>query len=90
MSPAPNHRWQATRACAFALTRLLLPAAYLAFVGFYPIRWLDLGIGAAVAWLFVSVLLVPAALVIAFVTLGRRGRQRARRHAPSAASRVNR
>jgi membrane protein implicated in regulation of membrane protease activity len=75
-----NERWQATRTCLFALiTRLLLPIAYLVFVGLYPIRLFDLGVGTAVAWLFAFVLVAPTALVVAFVSIGRRGRQRGRR-----------
>jgi hypothetical protein len=80
---APDGRWQATRTCLVALlTRLLAPAAYLVFVGFYPIRLFDFGIGAAIAWLFASVLVVPTVLVVVFVTMGRRGKPRARRSAP--------
>lgn len=75
MQSPGNERGQAVRACLLALaTRLVLPAAYFGLVGLYPIWRLDLGVGSAIAWLFVFVLVAPTATVVLLLHLSRRGR----------------
>jgi hypothetical protein len=75
-SPA-DERAVPLRSCLVALvTRLLAPASYLVLVGFYPIRRLDLGLGAAVGWLFLTVIVVPTAVAVLLLVLSGRGRRR--------------
>jgi hypothetical protein len=82
-SYAVSNRAGASRACLVALaTRLLLPAAYLGGVGFYPVFRFDFGVGAAIVWLLLSVIVVPTAAVVLLLILSGRGRSRARRHVP--------
>ena len=68
------------RACLVALvTRLLLPTAYVVFVGFYPVLRFNFGAPAAIAWLAATVILFPTAVVIVLLVLSGRTRSRNRR-----------
>jgi ABC-type phosphate transport system permease subunit len=70
---------RAAAGCAVAfLLRIGLPLIYLAVVGLLPVRLFELGPGATAGWLVLTVLVLPAVVVIALVALARRGRDRRR------------
>ena len=77
-SPSPRTPpGRALGSCAIAfLARLVLPAAYVLIVGVLPIRALDLDAAAAVGWLFLSVLVLPAVIAVSLVLRARKHRDR--------------
>lgn len=70
MHPTRSDRGLGFCLAAFA-ARLLLPAAYVAAVTVYPIARFDVGVGAALLWILISVFIVPTSVLI-LVLRGRR------------------